>query len=452
MNDTKKGSLAISVAAVLWTGMAAASAGDEEPWTKTELERVTAKIQEDVEVLRGLKFKRPVAVELSDKAGFLAHATARMDQLTPAGKLAHDQDIARHLGMIPPDMHLLKVTMDLLAEQVGGFYSPASEAFYLMPTFTGDAARIILAHELTHALDDQHFDLDGGFERALSSTDASTAYASVVEGSGTMLMTRWLFANMSEISPAALQEAGSVGADALSAAPPYIWLPLMSVYMQGQAFLTDGYNRDRKAAKADGRKADPNASLDRAFANPPRSTEQVLHPAKYWGADERDEPRGIRHELAAGLDALPDGWQELERDVLGEMQLGILTMPFDERSAPDMTDPMAAMALRYTNEAATGWGGDEVLLLGRGDARVVHLVTCWDSAQDAQEFITAMRAIAEGVRTGLGVLAGGVDGAFGLSIRAGSVADRVLVSAWSGVHATEVEALVASLVISEPAR
>jgi hypothetical protein len=62
-------------------------------------------------------------------------------------------------------MDLLAKTMELLTEQVGGFYSPASETFYLMRSFTGDAARIILAHELCHALDDQHFDLDLGFER-----------------------------------------------------------------------------------------------------------------------------------------------------------------------------------------------------------------------------------------------------------------------------------------------
>jgi len=421
-------------------------------WTQTELEEATAKIQADIEGMRGRSFKRPVAVELSDKAGFLAHATARMDEMTPAGKLEHDQAIARHLGMIPPEMDLLKVTMNLLKEQVGGFYSPASESFYLMRTFTGDTARIILAHELTHALDDQHFDLDAGFKRTLVSTDASTAYASVVEGSGTLLMTHWLLAHISEIDPEALQAAGNVGVEALGEAPPYIWLPLMSVYMQGQTFLTKGYDLDRKAARENGGEVDRYASLERAFANPPRSTEQVLHPDKYWLADESDEPRPIRHSLAAGIEELPGGWSELERDVLGEMQMAILATPFDERSAPDMSNPLAALSLRYTNEAATGWGGDEVLLLGRGDARLVDLVTCWDSVEDAREFAGAMGSLKDGIRARLRTLAGGSEDGFGFSIKAGDAPDRVRVIAWSGASPDDVEAVLAALSIEELGR
>ena len=114
------------------------------------------------------------------------------------------------------------------------------------------------------------------------------------------------------------------------------------------------------------------------------SSEQVLHPAKYWKADERDDPQRVEHA------APPEGWTELSRTTMGELLLAILV---DDEEGPDFADQRSLLRVSYTNEAATGWGGDEVVLLAREDgARVVHLATVWDSAQDAVEFHDALVA------------------------------------------------------------
>ena len=433
------GACMLGIAAAAACGPAQAA----QQWDKSELERVAAEIRAEVEDMRDLEFGHPVAVELADKAGFLAHATERMNEMTPDGKFENDQDIARHLAMIPTDMDLLATTMEFLAGQVGGFYSPSSETFYLMESFTGDAAKIILAHELCHALDDQHFDLDAGFVDTMRSTDASTAYASVVEGSGTWLMTRYMFRHAGDLSPAALIEASSASAQSIADTPPYLWKPLLAVYQQGQAFLDQGYRIDKKAKKKEEPKgkADPNESVDGAFERPPRSTEQILHPRKYWVAGEMDEPVAVRHRLGA----LPSGWSEMHRDTLGELLLGVFTTPLDERTAPDLSDPMAALSLRFTNEAATGWGGDEVLLLGRDDSRIVHLATTWDSSEDTAEFSDAAEALKVELARLAEQLAGGASGGSGVRVVTDTARSQVRVICWSHAKVEEVDEVLAAV-------
>jgi hypothetical protein len=299
-----------------------------------------------------------------------------MEKTETAESIAADETSAKLLGLIAPDTDLLAVEMELLEGQVGGFYDPDGDVFYLMDTFKkGDLARVILSHELTHALDDQLWDIDGTIASVAGNTDAERAYHAVVEGSGTRTMTGWVMKNAAKLDMSAVAEADfSAG---LENAPAVLWKPLMASYMAGATFLDKG------------RKADKDGFLARAFEDPPTSTEQVLHPERYWDAEQRDEPRRIEFDTAAVV----DGWEVLAQDTLGELMLALVTTPLEGRAAPDVSNPMAVMALEYTNAAATGWGGDRVILLGRGDARLLRLVTVWDTDEDAAEFERAVSAV-----------------------------------------------------------
>ena len=99
--------------------------------------------------------------------------------------------------------------------------------------------------------------------------------------------------------------------------PPFLWKPLIAAYLRGEGFLVHaaGMNIAMKAAKVEDIRA--------AFGNPPRSSEQILHPDKYWNPDQRDEPRRIEFDASA----LADGWKVLGQDTLGELYLGLLTTP-----------------------------------------------------------------------------------------------------------------------------
>jgi len=357
-------------------------------WTTAELEAVSREIQGQIEELRGQKFREPVAVKVADKKGFIDYALQRQKETESPAKAVRDETVAKLLGLLPPAMDLQAEMLELLREQVGGFYDPATKTFYLMDTFTGGLARIILAHELTHALDDQYYDIDGGLKKCGDDTDAQLAYQSLVEGSGQRAMTQWTLAHRSALSPDEITKAGSMGADQLRKAPPYLWKPLLTAYMKGDAFLSKGSTTLRRAAKDAGTDAElgKEPCVRAAFQAPPVSSEQVLHPDKYWSKDARDLPVQVR----IATDRLPEGWAVLGTDTLGESFLSLLTTPRADRTGIDPSNVMALLSIRYTNTAAEGWGGDRLVLLGRGDDRVLLLVTVWDTDKDADEFAAAL--------------------------------------------------------------
>lgn len=434
--------LIVTITTALLLGLAASSpSGVDEQWTQAELEAASRKIQGEIEELRATKFIRPVKVELSDGDQFLAYMQARIAKMQPEEDLVADEIIAKHLGLIPPDLDLLALTMEVLEEQVGGFYAPGTDTFYLMESFTGGLARIILAHELTHALDDQLFDLDALLEERSASGDAEMAFSAVVEGSGTVVMSRWAMRNLGDLNLEDLQQASKMGMETLSNSPPFVWKPLLAIYVRGQAFLEAGRKHLKKLAKQAGEEPDANLAIEMAFANPPRSTEQILHPDKYWKVDEQDEPRPIRH----AIDELPEGWKLMQRDVMGELVTALFTETLDDRVNPDLTNQLALLAIRYTNQAAEGWGGDELVLLGNGSGHLVHWVTVWDTERDAREFRAAVKELEPHLATSLRALSGGVGGTSGTRLSDGADARTVALALWSGVASGELGVLLDAL-------
>lgn len=393
-------------------------------WTQEELERVSNEIKADIEKMRGMKFERPVKVQVADKKALIDYARKRQETTETPERRARDEAIAKMLGIVPPDVDLQAVLEKLLEDQVGGFYDPASETFYLMEGFGGDLARIILAHELTHALDDQHFDLDGTLKRMGQQTDAEFAFAAVVEGSGTAAMNQWTVQHLASIDKKALLDSQDLGTEGLAEAPALLWKPLIAAYLRGEGFLirVAGMNIAMKSAKVE--------DIRSAFENPPRSSEQILHPAKYWNQDERDEPRQIEFDTSK----LPEGWTVLGEDTLGELYLGLLTTPIEKRTGLDAKNMLAILGIEYTNAAAEGWGGDRALLLGKGEARSLILVTTWDTPKDAQEFLDAAESVlVPKAATG----EAGSAGRFERAIDRPGASDEIVVTACSGVASRE---------------
>ena len=366
-------------------------------WSQAELESISLDVQADVEKIRGARFDGPVPVSLANREQFVAYATERMERTETPEKVAADQTIARMLGLIPVDMDLLEATFAFLEAQVGGYYDPTTDSFCLMNTCPKDVARIILAHELGHALDDQLFDIDGGMEARSENSDALLAYHSVVEGSGTAVMTHWSMANMASLDVDSFQEMQSDANQAMAEAPMALWMPVLSSYMNGAAFLA-------KSDSVLGGQISPAGTdaIEAAFANPPRSTEQVLHPEKYWDPAQIDEPVSV----SIGTDGLPSGWQPLREDTFGELGLALLSKSEEERTGTDFDNPMSVVTLEYTNASAAGWGGDRYVLVGNDDARFLRVVTTWDTERDAAEFFGGMRGQVAGFKAIAGTLAG----------------------------------------------
>lgn len=354
-------------------------------FTQEELEALSKRISEQVAEIRGDAFLRPVSVSVADTAGFIEYATERMERTTTEDQVWADEIVMKTLGIFDAKQDYMQTQMKLLESQVGGFYDPQTDSFCLMSQFDGGIAKIILAHELTHALDDQHFDIDGMLDSLEGNADAQLAYHAVVEGSGTVTMGDWMVAHMGEeVTLEDVTANADLGAESLAEAPAAIWRPLMMVYMRGASFLK---RSDNVGTGQSPLQKVPKEDLVRAFTNPPRSTEQILHPEKYWDEELLDEPKLVEIDTTA-VEA--DGWQLVSNQNLGEAMLALATAPDEERGGLDATSMVKLFGVRYTNRAAKGWGGDRYVLLKKEDLIYFRLETVWDTEKDADQFYERM--------------------------------------------------------------
>jgi hypothetical protein len=262
------------------------------------------------------------------------------------------------LGAVSPDADLEQMLEELYSEQVSGYYDMEEKKFFVLEREEETAMeRITTAHELAHALQDQHFGLEE-HEDAAETGDESLAFRALAEGDA--MLTSYLYAD--EHIPVidlweSMYQAGSLEQDALDTSPLLIRETLLFPYAAGLQFVASLYETGGWEA------------VDGAYENPPKSTEQVLHIDKYR---EEDEPQEVPlPDLAA---ALGGDWREIERDVLGELGL---RLALGEH-----------MGLAAAQEAAEGWGGDIYVLLREGDEGDFVLVmrSVWDEADEAEEF------------------------------------------------------------------
>jgi hypothetical protein len=409
-------------------------------WTQAQLEDLANAIKADIETMRGEKFEKPIEVKLATREGFLKYAREHEESTTPKEKTATDEIIAKMLGMVPPGMNLFETALEFLAGQVGGFYDPPTKSFCLMDACPAGVAKIVLAHELDHALDDQLFDIDGKVKALEENSDALLAYQSVVEGTGTAVMTQWTIKHMGEVDMSGFQALQEESNKSLASAPMWLWKPALAVYLRGAAFLV------RSESMMKGQMfAAKNEDIRRAFTDVPLSMEQVLHPEKYWDASQRDDPRKVEFDVSK----LPEGWKVLRQDTLGEFVLAMLATPEAERKPADFSNPMSMMTLEFTNAVAAGWGGDRLILLGKDEARLLVLATCWDTPRDAAEFYGAMDLLQPQMKRAVKALMAedtfGKHSSSGVTLRYGDHDDEVVLGINCGVAKKELDSVEKAL-------
>ena len=357
-----------------------------EKLTQADADAAVAAALPDLESIRGLTFKRKVPVKVVDDVKARAYALARFKKMTPEAKIAADTRVYQILGLVPPGTNILETMLDVLEEQAGGFYDPQSKSFYLLDDMPKVMTGPLTIHEMTHALEDQYYDIDGRIEKVLDDDDAAFAVAALAEGSASLTMTAAMVRAMASgsmdgeaLQKMAESEAGR--AEKLDAMPGVLRRQLLGPYVLGALFLARG---DLTSVAGGYPKADARAAWDRM----PRSSEQILHPEKYWDPARRDEPMAVSVPDAAAV--LGEGFTHAGRGVLGELTIGGLVGV----AAPKSQDQVAmASAAAWTNAAASGWGGDRFdLWTSKGSGAVVLLQTRWDTPADAEEFEKALAA------------------------------------------------------------
>ena len=322
-------------------------------------------IEGQVVAIRGLQPKSPVDPRILNETELKTRVAEAFKRDNPPDVVAANERLLKGMGLFPRDASLADLYVELLGSQVAGFYSPDDKQLYVVSkTGTiGPVERVTFAHEYTHALQDQTFNLKALDISQIGQGDRGLARLSLVEGDAVTVQTIWTQRNLSaaetlELLQAALDPAA---VQVMQKMPPVLLQTLQFPYTSGMQFVA--------GMQATGGWAAVNA----AFRDPPASSEQILHPEKYT-AHEAPVAVALPPDLAVRMGS---GWKLSLQDTLGEFQLGIWL-----RSAVD--------GVPAANAAVAGWGGDRVALLdGPGGAWAIAIITEWDTLADATEFADA---------------------------------------------------------------
>lgn len=321
-------------------------------------------IERDVERLRGLKFLHPVDYREIPRTELPAILRQKLAQQVPDTEFESAGFALSALGVLPANLDLKKTYLALLGEQIGAFYDQHEKQLFTFSRQPLSAAqnRVIMAHELTHALEDQHFNLSSLPIEAKHNDDRVIAATALVEGDATLVMNRYM---VGDLSAASLRDAlaGTLTTDVrqLASAPRYLRETLMFPYLRGQEFCDALYARGGWEALAE------------AFRHPPASSSQILHPELFL-ASPREDPVEIPFPTLEVL-----GEKPVEDNVLGEFgsrQLFVAWLHDEHRAS----------------EAAAGWRGDRYIVYRQGDASsCVWKIACRDG-KAAKAFYDAINA------------------------------------------------------------
>lgn len=351
------------LAAIVLAATVAGCRGDRTGYSGPYENQVRRAIPE-IEAATGLTFKSPPRLEVRTRDEAREFVERQFNEQTTPLELSATQQAYRRFGLLPDTLDLRAFLLDVLTEQVAGYYDPATKVLYVVSGQPDDITSVTISHELVHALQDQYTPLDSA--RALKGdNDRQVAHQAVMEGHATYeQLSAALGGDAAMRLPGGWDRIRESIRDnqatmpVLARAPMLIQETLLFPYIAGAQFI-----REFKTARPGQAPFSPVAS----------STEQILHPEKYL-ADRPDVPTRIT--LPA-----PRGAQLVYEGNLGEFEVRL----FLHQHLKD-----AGTAAR----AAEGWDGDRFQLVETPRGEGLAWFTVWDSAVEAAQFRDAMeRAI-----------------------------------------------------------
>lgn len=300
-----------------------------------------------VEAARGLKLGQPLDVRDVSQAELSQVLQDLAASELPRDFLDHEGELLRALEAIPASTDWKRLLLGQLTGVVEGLWLAKSDRLFLVRGTQTDLDALI-RHELVHALQDRHFDLDGLLAFLPEESDRQVARLHLVEGDAVETVRRVGIPKRETPTPAPHPPSDPP--------PMYLNLTLNSPYLAGRDFV-------RALHDAGG-----NAAVDRAFAEPPESTEQVLHVDKYLA---REKPVKV---LLPNLPREGAVWEHV--DTFGELALGNLFTLWT--------------GFQIGRGVASGWGGDRVALGKTSKGTVVTLVVAMDSKDLADRITIAL--------------------------------------------------------------
>lgn len=322
----------------------------------------TADVLQETSKIRQLPVLRPVKSGAQSRAEIERMIVKNLDEDTTPEELRASGVALKKLGLAPLGFELRPFFIKLLTEQVAGYYDPKTQQFYLADWIDVDGQLTVMSHELTHALQDQHFNLRRFENWPKGDSDAELAAHALIEGDATFTMIAFARRDQSRLRAllkSAEADAGSM--EQIEHAPRALRESLLFPYQNGAAWVAELYKRGGWAR------------ISQAFTDLPQSTEQILHPEKYFAheAPVKVSMPDISSKLGAN-------WKRVDYDVNGEWSLYLI---LDEY----------LKAEKESREAAAGWSGDRYAVYENRKTGEVMIGqnSIWDTDKDAREFFDA---------------------------------------------------------------
>ncbi|HWC19048.1 MAG TPA: hypothetical protein VG498_18700 [Terriglobales bacterium] len=357
----------------------------EKKITPEEARELFASIDDTLDWLSkdsGYPIKRKVTGELASRDQVAKYVDQKMSEDEDAKRLERSEIVLKKFGLLPRDFDLHKFLVQLLQEQVAGYYDVKTKKMYLLDWLSADAQKPVLAHELTHALQDQSFDLktwespkapkaSDSDAYTYDEDEASTARSAVAEGQGMVTLVDYMLRGTGHTlaeSPQVAQLMRSAMTSnsefpLLQKAPLMIRESLVFPYGDGLTF---------EAALLEKRGKD--IAFSGAFRRPPENTHEVLDVGAYLG----NHP--VQWLVLPDLTKeLGSSFEKYDEGSIGQLDTRILVEQYtDKETAQDMAEAWRGGAYyAAANKEAKISGTQRIGLL---------YLSRWDSDESADQF------------------------------------------------------------------
>lgn len=351
------------------------NAPDEQPKPSVapnaEFLQAADEVLAEMSKILSLPVKEPLKKSVRSREEVRQFLIRQMQQDKDDAKRYADRKALEALGLIPRGYPLDQKLLALLTEQIAGLYDPRAREFFIADWTQPAEQRVIMAHELTHALQDQNFHVEKWEDEVKSNDDASLARESVLEGSATIAMYDYLLRragkstrDINDFDPSLL--LGDVNdSPELAEAPMVIQDEITFPYISGAAFVEAALRRWNGWS-----------DFHRVFENPPASTQQILHPDLYFrGA----KPAPV--DLAPVMKTVPRAWKKLDENVMGEFATNQILKQF--------------LGKERAEEISPSWAGDRYAIYQResGDQTLLVMRFKFADKAAATRFFSAYRGV-----------------------------------------------------------
>jgi hypothetical protein len=286
----------------------------------------------DMSKLLSLPVLTPLKKSVRSREEIRAYLVRSMNDDKDDAKRHADQKALEAMGLIPKDYPLDQTMLSLLTEQIAGLYDPKGREFFIADWTDPVDQQMIMAHELTHALQDQHFQIEKWQDAAKPNDDAGLAREAVLEGTATVAMVDYLLRDTGKSArdlpglDASLLLGDVNDSPELAKAPLVIRDELLFPYVAGAAFS------QRMLKEWNGW-----PDVHKLFDNPPGSTQQIMHPDLYLQGVTRQPVTLPNIEKM-----VPAGWKKLDENLLGEFGVSEILKQFVGQQRADDLGPMWA--------------------------------------------------------------------------------------------------------------